>query len=158
MQNLIVQIIQAMLAPGMMISACGLLILSMNNKYSLVVNRIRVLNEEVRRLRVANESPDAQKLRLENITLQLHKLFYRVRLVRNSVLGYSTAITCFILSSLAIGMSMYVMVDSIKSLAILGFLAGMISVLVGVCYAASEVWQGYKIIKIELEDSLKDIL
>ncbi|MBK8662785.1 MAG: DUF2721 domain-containing protein [Ignavibacteriales bacterium] len=39
-------LIQAMLAPGIMISACGLLILGMNNKYSLVVNRIRTLNEE----------------------------------------------------------------------------------------------------------------
>ncbi|MBK7267803.1 MAG: DUF2721 domain-containing protein [Ignavibacteriales bacterium] len=42
----VASLIQAMLAPGIMISACGLLILGMNNKYSLVVNRIRTLNEE----------------------------------------------------------------------------------------------------------------
>lgn len=42
----IVEVIQLMLAPGLMISACGLLLLGMNNKYSLVVNRIRLLNEE----------------------------------------------------------------------------------------------------------------
>ena len=47
----IVQIIQAMLAPGLMISACGLLVLGMNNKYSIVVNRIRLLNEERRKLK-----------------------------------------------------------------------------------------------------------
>jgi hypothetical protein len=41
-----VDLIQAMLAPGIMISACGLLLLGTNNKYSLVVNRIRVLEEE----------------------------------------------------------------------------------------------------------------
>ena len=45
----IVQIIQLMLAPGLMISACGLLLLGMNNKYSLIVNRIRLLNEERRK-------------------------------------------------------------------------------------------------------------
>ncbi|HEX9739900.1 MAG TPA: DUF2721 domain-containing protein [Ignavibacteriaceae bacterium] len=42
----ITEVIQLMLAPGIMISACGLLLLGMNNKYSLVVNRIRILNEE----------------------------------------------------------------------------------------------------------------
>ena len=46
----IVQLIQGMLAPGLMISACGLLLLGMNNKYSLVVNRIRLLNEEKRKI------------------------------------------------------------------------------------------------------------
>ncbi|MBK8662836.1 MAG: DUF2721 domain-containing protein [Ignavibacteriales bacterium] len=45
----VASLIQAMLAPGIMISACGLLILGMNNKYSLVVNRIRTLNEEKRK-------------------------------------------------------------------------------------------------------------
>jgi hypothetical protein len=39
-----------MLAPGIMISVCWLLIPGMNNKYSLKVNRIRPLNEEKRRL------------------------------------------------------------------------------------------------------------
>ncbi|MBK6682755.1 MAG: DUF2721 domain-containing protein [Ignavibacteriales bacterium] len=42
----VASLIQAMLAPGIMISACGLLILGMNNKYSLVVNRIRTPNEK----------------------------------------------------------------------------------------------------------------
>ena len=46
----IIEVIQLMLAPGIMISACGLLILGINNKYSMVVNRIRLLNEERRRI------------------------------------------------------------------------------------------------------------
>ena len=50
MEMPIVQLIQGMLAPGLMISACGLLLLGMNNKYSLVVNRIRLLTEEKRRI------------------------------------------------------------------------------------------------------------
>ena len=50
MESPIVQLIQGMLAPGLMISGCGLLLLGMNNKYSLVVNRIRLLNEEKRKI------------------------------------------------------------------------------------------------------------
>jgi len=45
----IVNLIQSMLAPGVMINASGLLLLGMNNKYSAVVSRIRLLNEEKRK-------------------------------------------------------------------------------------------------------------
>jgi len=50
--NNIVEVIQLMLAPGLMISACGLLLLGINNKYSIVINRIKVLNKEKRKLLV----------------------------------------------------------------------------------------------------------
>jgi len=40
--------IQLMLAPAVMISACGLLLLGINNKHSSITNRIRLLNEERR--------------------------------------------------------------------------------------------------------------
>jgi len=41
--------IQLMLAPAVMISACGLLLLGISNKYSSITNRLRILNEERRR-------------------------------------------------------------------------------------------------------------
>ena len=43
-------IIQLMLAPAVMISACGLLLLGITNKHTSITNRIRLLNEEKRRL------------------------------------------------------------------------------------------------------------
>jgi len=82
----IVQAIQLMLAPGIMISACGLLILGMNNKYSLVVNRIRLLNEEKRRLILKageREFTYEENIRLHSLARQLSALGFRVRLVRN---------------------------------------------------------------------------
>ena len=77
--NSIIQVIQLMLAPGLMISACGLLLLGMNNKYSLVVNRIRRLNEE--RRRVLGKAGDREfsyeeNVRLESISLQIEKLTF----------------------------------------------------------------------------------
>ncbi len=90
----IVEIIQLMLAPGIMISACGLLLLGMNNKYSLVVNRIRLLNEERRRVvRKTSEVKDfdyQETQRLESISMQISSLVFRVKLVRNAVLAYTT--------------------------------------------------------------------
>ncbi len=68
--NNIVEVTQLKLAPGLMISACGLLLLGMNNKYSIVVNRIRVLNDEKRKLLVRIENSETalwDNVRFESI-------------------------------------------------------------------------------------------
>jgi len=153
MENSVVNLIQAMLAPGIMISACGLLLLGMNNKYSLVVNRIRVLDEEKRKLNFAlkkNLITEEEQNRLNNILMQLNKFEYRVKLVRNAVFFYSIAVAFFIITSLLIGIWFVFESKATASIAFIGFILGMLSVLVGVSFAAKEVWKGYQIVKIEI--------
>jgi hypothetical protein len=150
----IVQIIQLMLAPGLMISACGLLLLGMNNKYSLVVNRIRLLNEERRRvLRRMDESEFSyqENVRLESISKQLEKLTYRVKLVRNAVLFYTIAVALFVITSLLIGFGYLFEITRLNSFITTLFLLGMVSVLCGVIFAAYETYKGYEIVKYEVE-------
>lgn len=140
-------LIQIMLAPGLMISACGLLLLGMNNKYSLVVNRIRLLKEEHRQ---ANYKKDDH--RHASVNLQIFKLFYRIALIRNAVFSYSVAVAFFIISSILIGINKISAPAELNSLVIFFFLVGMAFVLAGVLFAAVEVWKGYRIVKIEVED------
>jgi len=150
----IVQIIQLMLAPGIMISACGLLLLGMNNKYSLVVNRIRILNEERRRaLHKLGEKEFTfqENVRFESITKQLERLTYRVGLVRNAVLSYTIAVALFVLTSLLIGIGYLFDIIRMNSFITVLFLLGMLSVLVGVLFAAYETYKGYAIVKYEVE-------
>jgi hypothetical protein len=150
----IVQIIQLMLAPGIMISACGLLLLGMNNKYSLVVNRIRTLNEERRRAlhKLAEHELSLQEnVRFESITKQLERLTYRVGLVRNAVLFYTIAVALFVLTSLLIGIGYLFDITRMNSFITVLFLLGMLSVLVGVLFAAYETYKGYEIVKYEVE-------
>ena len=150
----IVQIIQLMLAPGLMISACGLLLLGMNNKYSLVVNRIRILNEERRRAlhkMGENEFTLQENVRFESITKQLERLTYRVGLVRNAVLSYTIAVALFVLTSLLIGIGYLFDITRMNSVITILFLLGMLSVLVGVLFAAYETYKGYAIVKYEVE-------
>ncbi len=142
-----INVIQAMLAPGLMISACGLLILGMNNKYSMVVNRIRLLNEERRRLRTSQE--ETGRSRLENIALQLEELLHRLRLVRNAVVGYSIAVGLFILSSFAIGLRILTGSSWPEKLGLAFFVVGMMAVLGGIIFAASEAVLGYRIVLVE---------
>jgi len=150
----IVQIIQLMLAPGLMISACGLLLLGMNNKYSLIVNRIRSLNEERRRAlhKLGDQEFTFQEnVRFESITKQLEKLTYRVGLVRNAVLCYTMAVALFVLTSLLIGFGYLLDITRLNTFITLLFLLGMVSVLVGVLFAAYETYKGYAIVKYEVE-------
>jgi len=150
----IVQIIQLMLAPGLMISACGLLLLGMNNKYSLVVNRVRLLNEERRRFLIKNkgmESGYEENIRLESISQQLSALLIRVKLVRNAVLAYTLAVAFFVLTSLFIGLQFASAKIVLTELIITLFLLGMISVLIGIIYAGYETKKGYDIIHLEVK-------
>ncbi len=151
----IVEIIQLMLAPGIMISACGLLLLGMNNKYSLVVNRIRLLNEE-RRKAIHKTTDDKdfnyqETQRLESISMQITKLVYRVKLVRNAVLCYTTAVALFVLTSLSIGFGFLLEITKLNSIVTILFLSGMISVLCGIIFAAYETYKGYEIVNFEVK-------
>jgi VIT1/CCC1 family predicted Fe2+/Mn2+ transporter len=150
----IVEVIQLMLAPGIMISACGLLLLGMNNKYSLVVGRTRALTDERRRLlakAAGRDLTNEDNLRLESISVQLSRLIYRVKIVRNAVLCYTVAVALFVLTSLAIGAQFVFGLDRLNYTITILFLAGMVSVLTGVSYAAYETRKGFEIIQYEVK-------
>ena len=149
-----VQIIQLMVAPAVMISACGLLLLGINNKYSLVVNRIRLLNEEKRRL--LGKTADGKhstddNIRLESAAIQINALVYRAKLVRNTVLCYTTAIALFVLTSLLLGVSSFLSLGKLNYFIISAFLVGMLFVLVGVVFAGFETKKGHDIISYEVK-------
>jgi hypothetical protein len=152
----VVEIIQSMLSPGIMISACALLLLGMNNKYSLVVNRIRALDEENRKLKLLESEgkiSNNQEHRLKSIAVQTDKLAYRIILIRNAVLFYSIGVAFFIISCLTIGLSFVLKEINIDLVVIIMFLLGMISVLSGIISAYREAIKGYKIIKIEIQEN-----
>ncbi len=150
----IVEIIQLMLAPGIMISACGLLILGINNKYSLVVNRIRLLNEERRKIlaKLGDKYANLEEnVRLESISKQITALRFRVKLVRNSVLSYTIGVALFVITSLLIGIEYYIGTQELTFLVTSVFLLGMISVLLGVTFGGYETIKGYLIIQLEVK-------
>lgn len=153
----IVQLIQGMLAPGLMISACGLLLLGMNNKYSLVVNRIRLLNEEKRKVFHQDKIDENDSNRLSNIELQISHLIERISLVRNAVFSYSMAVALFIVSSVLIGLTINSRPSAFDWLIVAFFYAGMLAVFVGIVFAAIEVWKGYRIVKIEISEVYKPV-
>ena len=155
MEVLIVSIIQAMLAPGIMISACGLLLLGMNNKYSLVVTRIRALTDEKRKLiygpKQGKLNQDEEK-RLDNINMEIDLFANRVVLVKKAVTSYYVAVALYIFASLLIGLNFISDQEITNIVALIFFLGGMVSVVVGVYFAAQEIKKGLEIVKIEIKN------
>lgn len=140
------RLIQSMLSPGIMISACGLLLLGMNNKYSLIVNRIRTLNAETRSL-----LPDStNEKRRACIHRQLPLLNKRMKLVENAVWLYTIGIALFILAIFSIGISQLSEGEVTLKFSFVFFVLGLLVVLTGIFFAAREVRLGYSIVQLEI--------
>ncbi len=147
--------IQLMLAPAVMISACGLLLLGINNKYSSITNRLRILNEEKRRhhnkLNSDTELDYFETTRLQSISRQLDDLLCRLKLVRNVILFYVFGIFLFIFTSLLIGIDIFLSTKITDYFALTTFILGLISVGIGLVYSLTETLKGYKIIEVEIK-------
>lgn len=147
------KVIQLMLSPAVMISACGLFLLGANNKYSSVLNRIRLINDEKRRLVMKaadREFTPEENLRLESTARQLKALNDRARLVRDSVLSYTTAAALFVVSSILIGAALVQDIAGLHYLSTAVFLGGMVMVLVGVIFGVLESRKGFDIVQLEI--------
>jgi hypothetical protein len=149
-----IQVIQAMLAPGLGISAVGLLLLGLSSRYSTIVNRIRLLNDEKRRymktLAEGRVLEYADNVRYMSVRNQTEGLMMRSRLVRNAILSMQTAIGLFVVTSLGIGISLFTHSEFVRDASLVVFLTAMVAVLVGIVYAGIEVRRSYRIVLLEV--------
>jgi len=145
-----IQFISGMLAPAIMISSCGLILLGLQSKYSNIIDRIRDLNEEKRRLELMESLDCFQERRMRSLTAQIQKLLIRARLDRNGILSLYLAILSFVLTSLLIAPAYFGYLGLI-TFSIFFFVIGIGLVLTGIIYVALEVSNSYKVVKYEVE-------
>jgi hypothetical protein len=150
----VIQVIQLILAPGIMINACGLLLLSISNKFTSVLNRIRALTEEKRKL-ISNTAErkfsPVENQRIESISRQVCGLLNRARLIRNAVFCYLLAVGLFVTTSLFIGMDYFASILQFRYFILGAFLLGMIVVFIGVIFGVLDTMKGYNIVKFEVQ-------
>jgi hypothetical protein len=100
MPTSLLSLVQSMVTPAVMISACGLLLLSVSNKLGRIVDRTRELNSEDRGL--AAEVAMVRRLSVRN---QIDILLRRALLLRNACGFLYLAVAVFALASLCVGLS-----------------------------------------------------
>lgn len=98
----LLNLIQSMVTPAVMISACGLLLLSISNKLGRIVDRTRDLNSEDRGL-----SAEVEAVRRLSIRNQIDILLRRALLLRNACGLLYLAVAVFALTSLCVGLSSF---------------------------------------------------
>ncbi len=150
----VTEVIQLILAPAVMINATGLLLLTVSNKYSLILNRIRNLNEERRRLLGRAGEPDfstRENQRMESIARQLARLTQRARFVRNANACYFSAIGIFVAVSLFLGLDLTFPLVNLQPFLLVIFLIGMSLDLAGVVYSWLDTFKAYEVVKYEVQ-------
>jgi len=149
-----VEAIQAILAPAIMVSACGLLLLGLLNRYTMIMSRIRALSEERRHL-VRATTPPAEAVplevaRLASVMRQLEDLLDRVRLLRNAVMCQVVAVGCFVLTSLLLGLRVAGPGWLKLSHPVPVFVIGMAVLFAGVVFEGTDVVRAYRTIRLEV--------
>lgn len=147
------QTIQAILAPALLISACGLLLLGLNNRYAIVINRIRTLNDEKRR-RLADPSTIDREyvdlLRFESVMRQIPSLMIRSHHLRHALICLWMGVACYLITSLVLGTSVLFHINlAVYSVSI--FMLGIISATSGVVFALLDIVLAQKVLQFEID-------
>ena len=117
----LLSLVQSMVTPAVMISACGLLLLSISNKLGRIVDRTRDLNSEDRGL-----SNDIEAVRRLSIRNQIDILLRRALLLRNACGLLYLAVAVFALTSFCVGLSNVAMAFEVLMLVL--FVIGLAAV------------------------------
>ena len=147
-----VETIHLLVAPVVLVSACGLLCLALYNRLTAVVGRIRTINKEavdaVARLSLAGVVPptklsskerSARRLRDRVVTLdeQVDHLMSRARLVRAAIVCLLFVVMSMLVCSLALGLSLFARWFAMVALG--AFAAGIFVMIAAVVLALLEL-------------------
>jgi type III secretory pathway component EscU len=148
MKIAITQLIQTMIAPAVMISSCGLLLMALVSKLGRVIDRIRILNAELR-------APDNELTQPREVSIkrQIEMMVYRALILKRSSAALFLAILFFILTSFGIGLSVFWQPLG-NHLALAFFIIGMICLLLGAFYAYLEIRVSHTTIVEEIKEAV----
>lgn len=103
-QALSLTVLTGMIAPAVLISACGPLLLSTTIRFGRIVDRARILSERLEQL-VHGKSDEAHvEEKTEIFYDQLSRLARRAKMLQRGMMSIYLALTSFIASSVAIGL------------------------------------------------------
>lgn len=133
-------VLQLAVSPAIMISACGLLILSMSNRLGRAIDRARLL---------ARERVDGTESRKQNIDEQMKILIHRCGLIRSAILFCSICILLTAILILALFVLTSAEVEAGMIVAIL-FCASIVSMAVALVYFTLDVFLALRAMETEI--------
>ncbi len=158
-------IIQLLVAPVVMISACGLLCLALYNRLAAIVSRARTFHKErfevTGKLTAAEANPEdsvlAQQLRnrVETLDDQVSQILRRAVLIRNALVCLLVAILCMLGCSVSLGLSS--LNAMFGYLALLMFSLGVLVMMAAMALAIVELLRALDPVALEHEN-IEDLM
>lgn len=127
----VVQILTASIAPVIVISGIGLLLLSISNRYGRAIDRARVLMREL-------ESGDADGAELRHLEEQLRHTHQRARLLRGSM-TYASASIFFVTLTILTLFADQVMQLHVDFVALPCFALCLITLVISIYYSIRDI-------------------
>jgi hypothetical protein len=150
--------IQLILAPVVMVTACAILLGSLQTRYGVINDRLRVMaHERLELLMQSRTAPDTAGAgdpftdeRLNQIDAQLPMLLTHHTLCHHAVLVVYCSIAVFLADMFVIALGSLIRSDLLTTLILLLFLAGIGLVLVGTAFVALEVSTSHRALHYEV--------
>jgi hypothetical protein len=150
------QAIQSILAPAVMVSACALFLLGLNARYVAVFTRIRLLNDERRKLIADVAEHQEYSLpendRLFSIETQLNLLLRMVWCLRSAIICQMLSAFFFVLTSCSIGLNFLLSLTLAPIVSLSLFMIGMLLTLTGIIFVGIDIFISYPLILIDVNN------
>jgi cellulose synthase/poly-beta-1,6-N-acetylglucosamine synthase-like glycosyltransferase len=138
----VVQILTASIAPVIVISGIGLLLLSITNRYGRAIDRARLLMREL-------QSSDADSAHARHLEEQLRHTHQRARLLRGSMV-YSSGSIFFVTLTILSLFAEQVFSLHLNFLALLFFALCMISLVISIYYSIRDITVSLAALEMEM--------
>jgi hypothetical protein len=146
MNNLeLVQVLQASIAPCMMISGVGLLLLSFTNRLSGALDRVRELDDEAGRA-----SGEQQEILIRQVRI----LYHRAELLQVAVEALTVSLLFVALVVLLLFISLTFRTSVLEQLVKVFFVLGLLAMVTGLVFFYQDVREMLKSVRLEIKDHL----
>ena len=145
--------IQLILAPVVMVSACAILLGSLQTRYGAINDRLRTIARERLELLQSDRSSTRERLadeRLTQLDTQIPLLLAHHKLAHHAVLTVYCAVVVFVMDMFVIALGAVVNVDLVATVVLLLFLAGISLLLIAAVFAALEVSTSHRALYYEV--------
>lgn len=147
--------INQMLAPAVLISGIGLILLGMNNRFLTITGRVRELNAELRHLANENLTENLFKIRLESLKLQISTMLMRSKLQKTAIFLLYVALTFTILTVFALAADLADVSLIADNLPIIFSIISLIFIFVSVILEGYEMTMALKTVRDDYKTSLE---
>ena len=147
-------LLNLLLAPVVLISACGLLCISATTRLGTILARIRTMHRERIDVHLVEHRDDArfqaiQGIRLDALQHQAKRMLTRATMIRNELFLLYVAILLLLTSSLLFGLSIWFDTSHLVAMAV--FVVGIVSMIGAISLAVVEVARSLQAVRFEHE-------